>query len=93
MFRVSWIVILPFWRRRIRYTLQLPTNRALLCFPLLATRVGVAVAELIEAVDDVGFDAELLQELKEAPEGYEDFHAELCPFSPGKTSLLYTPED
>jgi len=28
---------------------------------------GVAVAELIEAVDDVGFDAELLQELKEAP--------------------------
>lgn len=61
---------------------------ALLCCPRLATRVGVAVAELIEAVDDVGFDAELLQELKEAPEGCEDFHADLCPFPLEKKSLL-----
>lgn len=32
--------------------------------PSHAPRPGVAVAELLEAVEDVGFDAELMQELQ-----------------------------
>eukprot|EP00434_Breviolum_minutum_P009629 symbB.v1.2.008479.t1/scaffold534.1/size190675/10 len=42
---------------------------------------GVAVAELIEAVDDVGFDAELLQELKEASTQRNEKLKPNCSFS------------
>ena len=49
--------------------------------------VGVAVAELIEAVDDVGFDAELLQELKEVPRIW-GFLCRVVPISPGKKIFI-----